>query len=156
MNHEEGREIAGGEQVVRIKKSDIIPIGKKSATQGQGAKTPRLPNGRFPKGISGNPKGMEKGKVTSIRKALYHQLSKEGVDGTTVAEAIAQHFVVDALGNGKNSFEARKFILKETDGQLPQQINLGGVENNPIEFRDKVDKFKEEIRKTQKNFNVSE
>jgi hypothetical protein len=84
---------------------------------------------RWPKGVSGNPKGRPKKPLTDAYARL---LTKKQ------AKQIAQAMVDNALSGGRNAVNAARELAERVEGKVPQAVNLAGADGGPlvIEVRD--------------------
>ena len=88
--------------------------------------------GKFIKGKSGNPEGRPKNAISinaELRKLLA---TKDKKTGKQYVESLALKIFTDALkGNDRLIIE----LWQQMEGKAPQNINVGGQEDSPIEIR---------------------
>ncbi len=87
----------------------------------------RLPNGRFPKGVSGNPNGRPKKKGSIIE--ILEQMIEEQAPGTdeTFKTMIARNILLTILDRrDKNHVELLKEALNRLYGKAKESVEISG------------------------------
>jgi hypothetical protein len=91
----------------------------------------RLPDGTWPRGVSGNPSGRPpKGHTLADKlRAKLDELSKlkGGSDGRTVGDDVVDAAIELALSGEPHAVRAVELILDRIDGRVTQQIEVSNV-----------------------------
>ena len=101
----------------------------------------RNPDGTWPKGVSGNPSGKERGALSLVkimREKLEEEMTYtvgEGKDKKTIkamtAEQVVQKVIAKAVKDGDDRMLT--LLFHYVDGKPVQPMHLGGMAGNPIE-----------------------
>ena len=91
----------------------------------------RLPNGTYPPGVSGNPKGRKRNEetITSIMRGMLGKPCKYD-DKVTWAEYLAER----GLALAATKPEAWRNVLDRLEGKVSENLSLTGEGGKPIEF----------------------